>query len=88
MRIALISTQASADDAPDVALGALALGGRSIAERQLDFALALGCERIVCIADGPDPRVLALQHRAEAAGAQFNLIAGARWLVTLVHAND
>lgn len=88
MRIALISLQATADDAPDVALGALALGGLSIAERQLDFALALGCERVVCVAEGLDPRVLALQHRTEAAGAQFNLIAGARWLLGLVHAND
>ena len=88
MRIALISLQATADDAPDMALGALTLGGRTIAERQLDFALALGCERIVCIADGLDPRVLALQHRTEAAGAQFNLVSGARWLVGLIHAND
>jgi hypothetical protein len=88
MRIVIISLQATADDAPDAALGGLTLGGRSIAERQLDFALALGAERVVCIADALDPRVLALQHRTEAAGAQFNLIAGARWLLGLVHAND
>jgi hypothetical protein len=88
MRIALFSTQATADDAPDMPLGALSLAGRSLAERQLDLALALGCERIVCVSGGIDRQLLALQHRVEAAGAQFNIVNGPRQLLGLIGASD
>ena len=80
--------QATADDAPDMPLGAIPFAGRRLAERQLDLALALGCERVVCVAGGIDSQVLALQHRVEGAGAQFNVISGAAPLLALVHAND
>ena len=69
-------------------LAALSLAGRSIAERQLELALSLGCERIVCLSQGLDRSLLALQHRAEAAGAKFNLISGPRPLAGLVNAAD
>ncbi len=62
--------------------------GRSLAERQLDLVLSLGCERIVCLSQGFDRGLVALQHRAEAAGAKFNLIAGPRPLAGLVNAAD
>lgn len=71
-----------------MSVGALLLAGRSIAERQLDFALGLGCDRVVCVAAGIDRQVLALQHRVEASGAQFHIISGARPLLGLVNAND
>jgi hypothetical protein len=77
-----------ARDDPATPLGALSLAGRSIAERQLDIVLALGCERVVCLADALDRQLLALQHRVEAAGGRFNLVSGARQLVGLVNAND
>lgn len=80
--------QATADDAPDLRLGAISFAGRRLADRQLDLALALGCERVICVASAIDSQVLALQHRVEAAGAQFNVIAGAAPLLALVHAND
>lgn len=59
-----------------------------MARQQLGIALALGCERIVCIAPALTPDILQLQHLAEARGAQFNLIAGARPLLGLVNAAD
>lgn len=66
----------------------LRVGGLSVARQQLGLALALRCERIVCIAAGLDPELVALQHQAEQSGAQFNVIGGARHLVGLVTAID
>ena len=54
----------------------------------MGIALALGCERIVCIAPVLTPNIVQLQHVAEARGAQFNVIAGARPLLGLVSAAD
>jgi hypothetical protein len=67
---------------------ALAFGGRNIALRQLDFALAWGAERIVCLAAGLDPDVVGLQHAAEGEGARFNLVNGAPSMLGLVATND
>ncbi|MGN6496896.1 MAG: hypothetical protein ACTHK5_06080 [Tsuneonella sp.] len=85
MRIALISTIA-APHAGDALLRPLA--GRSVAQRQVDLALALKCERIACLADAPSPQVVAMQHSAERAGAQFNALTNTRGLAGLVHAAD
>ncbi|MBS1240287.1 MAG: hypothetical protein H6R45_993 [Proteobacteria bacterium] len=88
MRVALISLTQRAGDAPATPLATLALAGRSLAERQLDLVLSLGCERVVCLAQGFDQALISLQHRAESAGAKFNLIAGPRPLAGLVNAAD
>jgi hypothetical protein len=48
----------------------------------------MGCERIVCIARGFDAELASLQHAAEAAGAQFNVISGARQLSPLITVAD
>lgn len=66
----------------------LRVGGLSVARQQLGLALALRCERVVCIAASLDPELVALQHQAEQSGAQFNVIGGARHLVGLVTATD
>ncbi len=66
----------------------LRVGGVSVARQQLSLALALGCERVVCIAQGLSPELIALQHAAEAARVQFHVIPGARPLAGLVAAND
>ncbi|KPL67538.1 hypothetical protein SZ64_05090 [Erythrobacter sp. SG61-1L] len=88
MRVALLSLIERAGDAPDIPLAMLALAGRSLAERQLELALELGCERIVCISSTLGQNLIALQHRAEGAGARFNLIAGPRQLGGMVNAAD
>ena len=46
------------------------------------------CQRIVCISRQVGPEIIALQHDAEKAGAQFHVIAQARKLAGLVTAND
>ena len=59
-----------------------------MARQQLGIALALNCERIVCLAPTLTSDILELQHVAEARGAQFNVIAGPRALLGLISAND
>lgn len=87
MRIALISAAIhSASGGTNVAL--MPLAGRSLAHRQVDLALALGCERIACLADGPSGEILRLQHAAERAGAKFHAITSARPLCGLAGAAD
>jgi hypothetical protein len=66
----------------------LRIGGMTVARQQLALVLALGCERVVCIAHGLSPELIELQHNAEAAGAQFHVIAGPRPLSGLVTATD
>lgn len=89
MRVALISMVERAGGEPGaLARASLPFGGRTIAERQLDFALAWGAERIVCLAAGLDPKVMELQHAAEGDGARFNLVSGAPAMLGLVAAED
>ena len=59
-----------------------------MARQQLAIALALDCERIVCLASALTPEVVQLQHLAEAHSAQFHVIAGARPLLGLITASD
>ena len=66
----------------------LRIGGLTVARQQLALALALQCERIVCIAPALSNPIVELQHLAEAGGCQFHVIPGARPLVGLVTATD
>ncbi|MFN5778513.1 MAG: hypothetical protein ACK44O_03435, partial [Novosphingobium sp.] len=69
MRVALIS-MLETGTAPR---GALRVGGVSVAQEQLVLVLALGCERIFCLASRMSPDIAALQHEAERAGVRFQL---------------
>ncbi|MXO59591.1 hypothetical protein GRI89_08555 [Altererythrobacter salegens] len=85
MRIALIAT----DDAGyDPAREPAVLGGRSLSLHQLDFALGQGCEKILCLGHGASPEAIALRHAAERAGAQFQVLRGARDLPAAVRGDD
>jgi hypothetical protein len=66
----------------------LRIGGITVARQQLSLVLALRCDRVVCIAHGLSPELIEIQHIAEAAGAQFHVIPGARPLAGLVTATD
>ena len=66
----------------------LRVGGLTVARQQLGIALALECERIICLAPAITPDILQLQHLAEARGAQFNVISGPRPLLGLVNTGD
>jgi hypothetical protein len=68
--------------------GLLPIGGRSILRHQLGLAMALGCARIVVLAETLTGDLVALQHAAEAGGARFHVIASARALAPLVAAED
>ncbi len=81
MRIALISMTGEGD-------GELRLAGRSIALHQLQVAVALACERVICLADRPGPELAALQREAERRGATFHAVTHHRALSGLVRAAD
>lgn len=89
MRVALLTIlELAAGSGLSVPRAFLHVGGVSVARQQLGLALALGCERIVCLARELDPNLLAIQHAAEAAGAQFHAIAAPRAIAGLVTAAD
>jgi hypothetical protein len=66
----------------------LRVGGATLARHQLGIALALECQRIVCVAREIAPELIALQHEAERAGVRLHVIPGPRALAGLVTAND
>ena len=88
MRVALLSILDHAGEAEDGHRAFLTFAGKSLVSRQLELALDLGCERIVCISDNLARPLIALQHRVEAAGARFHVISTPRALGGLVHAAD
>lgn len=88
MRVGLISLIERAGDDPETPLAVLALAGHTLAERQLELLIGLGCERVICLSGSVGRDLIALQHRAEAHGARFNLIAGPRQMSGLVNSAD
>ncbi len=66
----------------------LTLGNVTIARHQLGIMLALGVERVICIAQKLDVDTLRLQHFAEAAGVKFHVVTGPRGLLGLITATD
>lgn len=66
----------------------LHVGAWTVARHQLSLAVAMGCKRIICIGAPRDEEMVSLQRDAEAAGAQFHAISGARQLSALVTSSD
>lgn len=66
----------------------LRIAGASVAQHQLGLALALDCQRVICLARGTSPELVEVQHSAEDAGLQFYIATDARQLSGLVTAND
>lgn len=64
------------------------VAGKSLARRQLDFALAAGCGRVIAIGHGASPEAIALRHAAEARGAKFQCIGDTHGLLGAVPAAD
>ena len=48
--------------------------GRSIADRQVEFALSAGCDTIVLIGNGASDEAIALRHIAEKAGDRKSVV--------------
>ena len=88
MRIALLSTldRRSHPSGPRPAFAQFA--GTMVVERELELALQLGCERIVCLVDAVEREVIELQHRAERAGVKFRAVRHASELMGAVTAED
>jgi hypothetical protein len=66
----------------------LGIAGQSVLERQTRIALALGCERVICLAQGLPPELITVQHLVEREGKRFHAIAGPRALGGLVTVAD
>lgn len=77
-----------ASDAGNTPRAFLRVGGLTVARQQLAIALAMQCERVICIAPALTRDMVELQHLAEGQGAQFHVIPGARPLLGLVTATD
>lgn len=88
LRIALLAMTEPAGAGQPVPRAFLRVGGATLARHQLGLALALDCQRVICIARDTSPELIALQHAAEDAGLQFYIATGSRPLSGLVTAND
>ena len=67
---------------------AVTLAGKTLARRQLDFALAAGCESVIALGDGGSAEAIGLRHAAEGAGARFQAIRDSHGLLGAVRAED
>jgi len=88
MRIALLSTL---DRQPHPASPRPAFtnfAGSMVVERQLDLALLMGCERVICLVDAVEREIVELQHRAECAELKFRAIRQPSRLAGMVTADD
>lgn len=88
MRIALLAMMEPAGAGQQTARAFLKIAGSTLAQHQLGLALALDCQRIVCLARGMTPELIALQHAAEDSGLQFAVVTSIRQLAGLVTAID
>ena len=88
LRIVLLDMTEPVDATLPLRRSFVRLGGRTLVQHQLDIALAVGCERLICIVRSLEPEVIALQQRAELAGVLFNTVMAPRYLSALVTAQD
>ncbi len=74
MLVAVLSSLEPAGEGATCPRAFLSVAGRSVIERQAEAALALGCERVLCLASGIDPELLAAQRVVERAGRAFHAV--------------
>ena len=88
MRIALLSDLPAASRM-DGARGAYTqFAGAMVIERQLDLAVELGCERVLCLTDEVGPEIARLQVRAQKAGVAFRAFRRPGRLPDMVSGDD
>src|SRR5690606_4856987 len=80
--------RSTAPTAPQEGAAPLVLAGKSLARRQLDFALAAGCRQIIALGPGSSAEDLALRRAAEDRGARFDTIMDAAGLSARVGPDD
>lgn len=74
MLVAVLSSLEPAGDGATCPRAFLTVAGRTVIERQAEAALALGCERVICLASGIAPEILAAQRVTERAGRSFHAV--------------
>jgi len=65
-----------------------AVAGRALLAWQVDVALRLGCERVICLCEAPSAAVIAQQRRLESKGLAFHTARGPLQLANLVRDAD
>lgn len=88
LRIALLAMTEPAGAGQPSPRAFLRVAGASLARHQLGLVVALDCQRVVCMARGTSPDLIALQHAAEDAGLQFAIVTSPRQLAGQVTAAD
>lgn len=88
MRIALLSLIGRIEDDTSAPVAGLGLAGTTIVERQLDLALSLGCERIICLMTAGEDPPASLENAVTSAGVKLSTITAPHGLLGLVGAND
>ncbi len=88
MRIALLSTLDTDGSQGEVRAAFRRFAGVTIAEHQLDLALRIGCDHIICLADSIGAQILDLQNRAEMAGVKFRAVKSAGRLPGMIGRED
>lgn len=86
LRIALIS--ALKRSSTGVLRANQMLAGRSIFEWQVDFALRLGADRIICLCEAPPDQAIAEQRLIEARGGAFHTVRTQVQFANLVKPDD
>ena len=82
MRAALISLPFSEDGTPPT------VAGKTVCQRQLDFALSCDCELVVLYGRGATPEALVLRHQAESAGVRVQVVTNSHALVGVIGERD
>lgn len=88
MRVAVLSLIEAGGSDPAALRGYLPIGGRSVLRHQVGLALSFNAKRIVIMAEAISGELVALQHVAEAGGAQFHVVPTVRALVPLIAPED
>lgn len=88
MLVALLSALEPAGEGASCPKGFLVVGGRTVIQRQASLAMALGCERIICLSDGLPTELVEVQHMVERAGLRFHAIRDRTALHALATASD
>lgn len=86
MRIAILSALEKTVD--DELCAALPYLGENVLARQCEIALALGAQRVICLAQGHDRAILEVQRRLEAQDLDFHVVPNSIAMVGLITADD
>lgn len=86
--VALISATQPARDGSPCPRAFLRAGGQTVIAHQVSAALALGCDRVICVSHGLSAELVEVQHRVEHAGKRFHLSRGREALHGLITAAD